>query len=64
MDCSIIYYISYKTGYIQRNLNKKFNTIPDINVTSTLAAVSAEDLSEKFGQSLEKTDFIIVIGGL
>lgn len=64
MDCSIIYYISYKTGYIQRNLNKKFNTIADIKVTSALAAVSEEDLSEKFRQSLEKTDLIIVIGGL
>lgn len=64
MDCSIIYYIAYKTGYIQRNLNKKFNTIPDIKVTSTVAAVSEEDLSEKFKQSLEKTDLIIVIGGL
>ena len=64
MECSIIYYIAYKTGYIQRNLNKKFNTIPDIKVTSTLAAVSGEDLSEKFKQSIEKTDLIIVIGGL
>lgn len=64
MDCSIIYYIAYKTGYIQRNLNKKFNTIPDIKVTSTVAAVSEEDLSEKFGQSLEKTNLIMVIGGL
>ena len=64
MDCSIIYYIAYKTGYIQRNLNKKFNTIPDIKVTSTVAAVSEEDLSEKFGKSLEKTNLIMVIGGL
>ena len=64
MECSIIYYIAYKTGYIQRNLNKKFNTIPDIKVTYTLAAVSGEDLSEKFKQSIEKTDLIIVIGGL
>ncbi len=64
MDCSIIYYISYKTGYIQRNLKKKFNTIPDIKVTSAVAAVSEEDLGEKFKQSLEQTNFIIIIGGL
>ena len=64
MDCSIIYYIAYKTGYIQRNLKKKFNTIPDIKVTSALAAVSADDLAAKFRESLEKTDLIFVIGGL
>ena len=64
MNCSIIYYIAYKTGYIQRNLNKKLNTIKDLKVTSTLAAVSAEDLSAKVKTALENSDLVIVIGGL
>lgn len=64
MNCSIIYYIAYKTGYIQRNLNKKFNTIKDLKVTSTLAAVSAEDLSAKVKIALENSELLIVIGGL
>ena len=64
MDCSIIYYIAYKTGYINRNLNKKFGKMPDIHVLNTTAAVSADDLKEKFANSLEQTDLIIVIGGL
>lgn len=64
MNSSIIYYISYKTGYIQRNLNKKFRTVPDINVTSTAAAVSGDDLRERFAKSIEETDLIIIIGGL
>ena len=64
MDCGVVYYIAYKTGYIQRNLNKKFRTVPDINVTETVAAVAQEDLKERFRGLLEKTDLIIVIGGL
>lgn len=64
MNCSIIYYIAYKTGYIQRNLNKKINTVKDLNITSTVAAVSAEDLSEKVKTSLETSDLLIVVGGL
>ncbi len=64
MKCSVVYYIAYKTGYIQRNLNKKFRTVPEINVVSTAAAVSGNDLKEKFGKALEETDLIIVFGGL
>ncbi len=64
MNCSVIYYIAYKTGYIQRNLNKKFRTVPDIVITSTTAAVSEFDLSLQFKNSLETTDLIFVIGGL
>ncbi len=64
MNCSIIYYISYKTGYIQRVFGKKFKNNDEINFVSTLAAVSVEDMYEKFTQSLEKSDLIFVVGGL
>ena len=64
MDCSIIYYISYKTGYIQRNLNKKSKSVPDLRISSAEAAVSGEDLVNKFDKAIEKTSFVIVVGGL
>lgn len=64
MKFSIIYYIAYKTGYIQRNLNKKLNMIKELELISTKAAVSPDDLSDKFKQSLESSELVIVIGGL
>lgn len=64
MDCSIIYYIAYKTGYIQRSIKKKFDKTRDICITSTTAAVSTDDLCGKFSASIESAELIFVIGGL
>lgn len=64
MNCSIIYYIAYKTGYIQRNLNKKLRSMPEITITSTLAAVSEDDFVEKLKNALEQTELVVIIGGL
>lgn len=64
MKFSIIYYIAYKTGYIQRNLNKKLNMIKELELVSAKAAVSPDDLNDKFTKSLEESELVIVIGGL
>lgn len=64
MKFSIIYYIAYKTGYIQRNLNKKLNMIKELELVSAKAAVSPDDLNDKFAKSLEESELVIVIGGL
>lgn len=64
MKFSIIYYIAYKTGYIQRNLNKKLNMIKELELVSAKAAVSLDDLNDKFAKSLEESELVIVIGGL
>ena len=64
MDCSIIYYISYKTGYIQRSLTKKFRTMSNITVKSGYAAVSPQDLCDKFSRAVAESELVIVIGGL
>lgn len=64
MDCSLVYYISYKTGYIQRSLTKKFRTMSRIRVKSGYAAVSPEDLQMKFRRAMEESELVIVVGGL
>ncbi|MEE3450641.1 MAG: hypothetical protein VZR27_08090 [Acutalibacteraceae bacterium] len=64
MNCSIIYYIAYKTGYIQRNINKKLSTIKDIKITGAAAAVSNSDLCIRFENTLKTNDLVIIIGGL
>ena len=64
MVCSIIYYIAYKTGYIQRGLSKKLAGVKDLKLGKAVAAVSRDDFCEKFQQALNDSDFIIVIGGL
>lgn len=64
MNCSIIYYISYKTGYIQRVFEKKFRNNNNVKFISALAAVSAEDLRVKFKTALEKSDVVFLIGGM
>lgn len=64
MKCSIIYYISYKTGYIQRVFGKKFRNSKTVNIISSLAAVSVEDLRDKFSQALEQSDVVFIIGGM
>lgn len=64
MICSIIYYISYKTGYIQRVFEKKFRNNDSIKLISALAAVSAEDLCVKFKEAFEKSDTVFLIGGM
>ncbi len=64
MICSVIYYIAYKTGYIQRTLTKKLAGVKDLKLGKAVAAVSKDDFREKLGQALKKSDFIIVIGGL
>ncbi len=64
MNCSIIYYIAYKTGYIQRNINKKLSTIKDIKIVNASAAVSTDDLRIRFENTLKTNDLIIIIGGL
>lgn len=64
MDCSVIYYISYKTGYIQRSLTKKLRTLTKITVKSGYAAVSPQDLHIKFRKALDESELVIVIGGL
>lgn len=64
MICSIIYYIAYKTGYIQRCLDKKLATVKNMEQGGVAAAVSAEDFRGKLEESLESSDFVIVVGGL
>ena len=64
MDCSVIYYISHKTGYIQRTLTKKLRTMTQISVKSGYAAVSPQDLQQKFRKALSESDLVIVVGGL
>ena len=64
MDCSIIYYTAYKTGYIQRVLTKKFRTMTSINLRSGYAAVSAGDMKIKFAAALNEADLVIIVGGL
>ncbi len=64
MDCSIVYYISYKTGYIQRSLTKKFRTMSNITVKSGYAAVSPQDLCDKFRRAMKESQLVIVVGGL
>lgn len=64
MDCAVIFYISYKTGYIQRILSKKFRESDEITIASSVAAVAPEDMRDKFSQSLENNNLIFVIGGL
>ncbi len=64
MDCSIIYYIAYKTGYIQRSLTKKFRTMSNITVKTGYAAVSPQDLQAKFRRAFEESELVIVVGGL
>ncbi len=64
MDCSIIYYIAYKTGYIQRSLTKKFRTMSKITVKSGYAAVSPQDLRMKFRRAFAESELVIVVGGL
>ena len=64
MDCSIVYYVSYKTGYIQRGLAKKFRTMTDITLRSGYAAVSVPDLHQKFSRALAESQLVVVIGGL
>ena len=64
MDCSVIYYIAYKTGYIQRSLAKKMRTMTSISVKSGYAAVSPQDLQVKFRRALRESELVIVIGGL
>ena len=64
LNCSIIYYIAYKTGYIQRNINKKLSTIKDIKLVGASAAVSTDDLKIRFENTLKTNDLIIIIGGL
>ena len=60
MVCSIIYYIAYKTGYIQRAISKKIAGV----LGNSVAAVSRDDFCSKFQKALQNSDFIIVIGGL
>lgn len=64
MDCSIIYYIAYKTGYIQRSLTKKFRMMSNITVKTGYAAVSPQDLQAKFRRAFEESELVIVVGGL
>lgn len=64
MNCSIVYYLSHKTGYIQKVLDKKFRINGNIKLVSSLAAVSVEDICGKFAQALEQSDLILVIGGM
>lgn len=64
MNCNIIYYIAYKTGYIQRIFSRKFRDSKDIVINTAVAAVSREDMFAKFKESLETSDLIFVIGGL
>lgn len=64
MDGKIIYYIAYKTGYIQRTLNKQLDKIGDIKILSSTAAVSPDDLKGKFSESLEDCQLIFIVGGL
>lgn len=64
MDCSLVYYTAYKTGYIQRSLTKKFRTMSKITVKSGYAAVSPDDLQMKFRRALNESELVIVVGGL
>ena len=64
MDCSIVYYIAYKTGLVQRSLTKKFRTMTDITVKTGYAAVSVPDLHNKFHRALSESELVIVVGGL
>ena len=64
MICSVIYYIAYKTGYIQRTLSKKLAGVKNLTLNKAVAAVSKDDFTEKLTASLSDSDFIIVIGGL
>lgn len=64
MNCDIIYYIAYKTGYIQRVLNRKFKDSKDIVISTAVAAVSPDDLTQKFKQSLNRSELVFIIGGL
>lgn len=60
----MIYYIAYKTGYIQRTLSKKLAGVKNLTLNKAVAAVSKDDFTEKLTASLSDSDFIIVIGGL
>ncbi len=64
MDCSIVYYSAYKTGYIQRSLEKKFRTMTNITVRSGYAAVSPKDMQMKFCRALGESSLVIIVGGL
>ena len=64
MDCSIVYYSAYKTGYIQRSLEKKFRTMTNITVRSGYAAVSPKDMQMKFRRALGESSLVIIVGGL
>ncbi len=64
MICSVIYYIAYKTGYIQRSLGKKLDGVKDLSLSKAIAAVSKDDFRDKLKTSLNDSDFIIIIGGL
>ncbi len=64
MVCSIIYYIAYKTGYIQRAISKKLAGVKNLTLGNSVAAVSRDDFCSKFQKALQNSDFIIVIGGL
>ncbi len=68
MNCEIIFYMSHKTGYVQRTLKKSLELCRrecgELQIVGSGAAVSPADFCEKLTVSLERVDVVFVIGGL
>ncbi len=68
MDCDIFFYMSHKTGYIQRTLAMCLEVCRrecgDLQISKGTAAVSPKDFGDKLAESLSRTDVVFVMGGL
>lgn len=63
LDYEIIFYHSGKTAEIERTINLQLSQI-EMNMLQSFAATTPTELAQMLGQSLERVDAVIIVGGL
>lgn len=63
MDCQIVFYMSQKTGYCEKVLQKKLEHT-ELNIAAASSAATVRSLGECLAAAVDAYDLVIIIGGL
>lgn len=63
LDYEIIFYHSGKTAEIEKAINQRLRST-GMNMSQSAAAVSPTELADMLSESLERSDTVIIVGGL